>query len=156
MAYAKKTVRLTKEQKNYLHEFIAKKDTSYQAIKRANILLEATISDGEKPKRELDIAQKLGVSSSTVKSVKKLFHDSGQDIKAVINRKQRKEGPREKKITDDVEFYLITLCYSPAPDGYTRWTVRLLAEYMEDLGYIDYISPMSVSRILRSAHVRLT
>ena len=108
-----------------------------QAVKRARILLESDVSGGRIPPKEHAIAKMVGVSIPTVKSVKKSFHDLGRDAEAVVNRKQREKGPREKKITGDVEAHLIALCCSPAPEGYARWTVRLLAEKMVELEYID-------------------
>jgi len=96
------------------------------------------------------------VSVPTVKSVKKSFHNLGRDVEAVVNRKQREKGPRETKITGDVEAHLIALCCSPAPEGYARWTVRLLAEKMVELSYIDEISAMSVSRTLKKTRLSLT
>jgi transposase len=99
-----------------------------QTVKRARILLECDTSGGKRPDRASVIAERVGVSVPTVKSVKKTFHDLGMDVEAVVKRKRREKGPRETKITGDVEAHLIALCCSPPPEGYARWTVRLLAE----------------------------
>jgi hypothetical protein len=149
MAYAKRTIKLTDAQREYLQGFTTKGVRPVQAVKRARILLECDASGGKRPDKESVIAGKVGVSVPTVKSVKKAFHDLGKDVEAVVERKRREKGPRETRITGDVEAHLIALCCSPAPEGYTRWTVRLLAEKMVELDYIDEISAMSVSRTLK-------
>ncbi|MDD4302512.1 MAG: helix-turn-helix domain-containing protein, partial [Sphaerochaeta sp.] len=156
MAYAKRTIRLNNAQRDYLQGFITKGVRPVQAVKRARILLECDTSGGRRPDKESAIAEKVGVSVPTVKSVKRTFHDLGKDVEAVVKRKERDKGPRETKITGDVEAHLIALCCSPAPEGYARWTVRLLAEKMVELDYIDEISAMSVSRTLKKTHLSLT
>ena len=65
-------------------------------------------------------------------------------------------GPREIKMTGDVEARLIALCCSPVPEGYARWTVRLLADRMVELNYIDELSPMTVFRTLKKTNSSLT
>ena len=156
MAYSKKTIILTEEQRTYLSEFTSKGVRPVQELKRARILLEADASNGRRPPTEQVIAERAGVSLPTVKAVKKAFHDLDRDVEATVARKKRKTGPREVRITGDVEARLIALCCSPAPEGYARWTVRLLAEKMVELNYIDEISPMSVSRTLKKTNLSLT
>ena len=125
-------------------------------MKRARILLEADDSSGIRPSKESIISEKVGVSLPTVKAVKKAFHDQGKNVEAVVMRKKREMGPREIKVTGDVEAHLIALSCSPAPEGYARWTVRLLADKMVELRYIDDISPMTVSRTLKKTNLSLT
>ena len=105
---------------------------------------------------EKDIADKVGVSLPTVKAVKKAFHDYKSDVNKVVIRKKRVMGPRKIKITGDVEARLIALCCSPVPEGYARWSVRLLADKMVELKYIDDISPMTISRTLKKTNLSLT
>ena len=156
MRYAKRTIVLTDEQRGYLSEYTSKGVKPVQAVKRALILLESDFAKNRKPMTEIDIAKKVGVSLPTVKSVKKAFHDLQGDVEKVVIRKKRETGPREIKITGDVEARLIALCCSSVPEGYARWTVRLLADKMVDLNYIDEISPMTVSRTLKKTNLSLT
>lgn len=156
MGYVKRTIVLTEDQRRYLNEYTAKGVKPVQAVKRALILLESDTAKNRKPKTEIDIAEKVGVSLPTVKSVKKSFHDLQGDIEKVVMRKKRETGPREIKITGDVEARLIALCCSAAPEGYARWTVRLLADKMVELNYIDEICPMTVSRTLKKTNLSLT
>jgi hypothetical protein len=43
------------------------------------------------------------------------------------------------------------LACSDPPDGAARWTLRLLADRMMELGYVDYISHVTVRELLRIA-----
>jgi hypothetical protein len=156
MAYKKKNITLDEGQKQFLKNYISKGVKPVQAVKRARILLEADDSSGSRPPKESVIADKVGVSLPTVKAVKKAFHDQGKNVEAVVMRKKREMGPREIKVTGDVEAHLIALSCSPAPEGYARWTVRLLADKMVELRYIDDISPMTVSRTLKKTNLSLT
>ena len=156
MAYNKKTITLDEGQKQFLKNYISKGVRPVQAVKRARILLEADDSSGSRPPKESVIAEKVGVSLPTVKAVKKSFHNLGKNVEAVVLRKKREMGPREIKVTGDVEAHLIALSCSPVPEGYARWTVRLLADKMVELRYIDDISPMTVSRTLKKTNSSLT
>jgi transposase len=156
MGYTKRTITLTEEQRTYLQDFISRGVRPVQAVKRARLLLECDTSGARRPDTEPVIAERVGVSLPTVKSVKKAFHELGKDVEAVVNRKRREKGPRETKITGEVEAHLIALCCGPVPEGHARWTVRLLAEKMVELEYIDEISAMSVSRTLKKTDSSLT
>ena len=61
-------------------------------------------------------------------------------------------------MTFDGEFEarLVALACSPAPDGRTRWTVRLLAAKAVELGLAPRVSPMTVHRILKKTNCVLT
>ena len=63
--------------------------------------------------------------------------------------KKRESGLREIRTAGDVEARIIALCCSPVPEGYARWTFRLLADKMVELNYIDEISSMTVFRTLK-------
>lgn len=156
MGYSKRSIVLTEDQRRYLLEYTAKGIKPVQAVKRAHILLEADSAQGHRPATEKEIAEKVGVRLPTVKAVKKAYRDHQGDIEKVVIRKKRDMGPREIKMTGDVEAHLIALCCSPAPEGYHRWTVRLLADKMVELNYIEEISPMTISRTLKKTNLSLT
>jgi len=156
MGYTKRNIILTDDQRRYLKEYTTKGVKPVQSLKRALILLEADSANGRKPMTEQAIAEKIGVQLPTVKSVKKAFHEHQGKVEEVVIRKKREIGPREIKMTGDVEAHLIALCCSPAPEGYARWTVRLLADKMIELKYVDEISPMTVSRKLKKTNLSLT
>ena len=54
-----------------------------------------------------------------------------------------------KKLDGDAEAHLIALACADAPEGYTRWSLRLLADKMVELGYVESISHEAVRRVLK-------
>lgn len=62
---------------------------------------------------------------------------------------KNKTPPVESKITGEVEAHVIAMaCHNP-PEGYCRWTLRLLSERMVQMNYIDKISHTTVGKILK-------
>jgi hypothetical protein len=59
----------------------------------------------------------------------------------------------EKKIDGDVEAKLVTLCCSSPPEGRAKWTVRLLADKMVELQYVESISHVSVHHVLKKTNL---
>ena len=57
-----------------------------------------------------------------------------------------------KKVDGDVEAHLVALACSETPDGYSRWSLRLLADQMVELGYIESISHEAVRQTLKKTN----
>jgi len=54
-----------------------------------------------------------------------------------------------RKIDGEAEAHLIAMACSQAPPGYHHWTLRLLAEKMVALEYVDSLSHESVRQVLK-------
>jgi transposase len=100
-----------------------------------------------------DVAEALGVTARTIEHLKERFVEEG--IEAALQRKRRTKPP---KISFDGAFdaRLTALACSPAPDGRTRWTVRLLAEKVVELKIAPKVSTMSIHRALKKTNLSLT
>jgi hypothetical protein len=61
----------------------------------------------------------------------------------------------ELHFQSEIEARLVTLACSEAPEGYARWTVRLLAEQMVVMGYVKDISKSSVFKVLKKTNSNL-
>ena len=146
MAATKYEIDLNDEERNHLVRLVKKGVGSARSILRANILL---ASDKNRRKRMSvgEIASLYHTSRTTVENVRRSYVTRG--LEATLLRKQRATPPRQRKLSGEVEAHIIALACSDPPEGYARWTVRLLAEKTIELGYIDSISAMSVSRILK-------
>ena len=79
-----------------------------------------------------------------------------EGLKAALQRKRRQRPPREVTFDGAFEARLIALACSPAPEGLRRWTVRLLAEKVVELGLAPQVSPMTVQRLLKKTNCSLT
>jgi len=105
--------------------------------------------------RQADIAQRLGISHQTVNIARRAFL-STENLVMFLQRKPRQTPPVPAKITGEQEAQIIALACSPAPKGYARWTLRLLAAQCVQLHYSDTMSPMTISTLLRKCSLSLT
>jgi hypothetical protein len=72
-----------------------------------------------------------------------------------MERKSRDKPPRDIKFDGAFEARLIALACTDAPEGRTRWTVRLLADKAVELNFAESVSPMSVQRTLKKTNLSL-
>ena len=101
-----------------------------------------------------DVAAALGVTSRTIEHLKQRFVEEG--IEAALERKPREKPPREVIFDGAFEARLIALACSEAPEGYDRWTVRLLADKAVELKFASSVSHMTVQRVLKKTNLSLT
>lgn len=98
-------------------------------IVRARILLELDENARVVPDRRV-VAERAGVSENTVYLVAKRFAESDGDVDEVISRRKRVTPPVPAKVTGDVEARLIALACTGPPEGYDRWSLRLLGKHV--------------------------
>jgi hypothetical protein len=140
-------ITLTGDERKTLSELIVKGKQKSQKILNALILLGC--DEGEcqtESSTNEEIARVLHVSMRKIDRVKKRFVEEGFD--AALDRKM---GNRvyAKKTDGDFEAHLVALSCSEPPEGFARWSLRLLADKVVELNYIDSISHESVRRILK-------
>lgn len=143
-------VTLSKAERDELETFVSKGTRTVSKIKNALILL--SCDEGENatkyPNKVIsDVAQ---VSMKTIDRVKKKFVEEGFD--AVMNPGKSKR-VYAKKFDGELEAHLVALCCSEAPAGYAKWSLRLLADKMVELQYVDEISHESVRQILKKTNL---
>jgi hypothetical protein len=94
----------------------------------------------------------LKVGMRTIDRVKKKFVEEG--LEAVLERRLTTR-IYEKKSDGDVEAKLITLCCSEPPKGFAKWSLRLLADKMVELKYVESISHVTVRSVLKKTNLNL-
>jgi len=154
MAKKKYEINLSTEDRITLTQIIKSGISSARTIMRAQILLNSDNSKGRKPNPVRRLAEVLGTTPATIETVKKEFCEQG--LEGVLTRKKRETPPIEPKVTGDVEAHVIAIACMEPPEGYSRWTLNLLADKTVELGYIDSISHMTVKRILKKTNFSLT
>jgi transposase len=139
-------VTLTKEEHEQLKAILGKGKHSSQQYRNACILINSDEGPyGQKLSNE-QIAQVLQINTKTVERVKQRFMEEGFD--SCMDRKPYpKKGP--VKTDGDFEAHLIALSCSEVPEGYARWSLRLLADKMVELKYTDSISHETVRQVLK-------
>ena len=99
-----------------------------------------------------EISRVLKTSMRKIDRVKKRFVVEGLDV-ALNGRKGSRVYTR--KADGDFEAHLIALSCSEPPEGFSRWSLRLLADQVVELDYIDSISHESIRRILKKTNLNL-
>ncbi len=153
MPSVKYIIELTDDDRKTLSDTVAKGSSSAKTILRANILL----ASDRNAKQRMTVAQIADVyhtTPTTVQNVRTSYINNG--LEATIYRKKRKTPPVPAKVTGDVEAHIIALACSDPPEGYERWTVRLLADKCVELKYVESLSHMTVSRVLKKTNLSLT
>jgi len=114
---------------------------------RAHVLLKADVGEEGPGWPDEKISEAFDVTVQTIERIRKQLVEEGFD--SVLRRRKYTQKVSRKKIDGDVEAHLIALACSEAPEGYTQWSLRLLAGKMVELGYVDSISHEAVRRALK-------
>ncbi len=143
----KYTVTLTQDERKNL-ETITRKG-SHRSQKVLNALILLACDEGEfqyrRAKNE-EIATVLKVSMQKIDRVKKRFVEESFEIALNGHKPER---VYERKADGDFEAHLVALSCSKPPEGFTRWSLRMLADRVVELNYIDSISYETVRRVLK-------
>jgi len=138
----KQHVTLSEEDRRYLEELLSKGELPAKTYSRGLALLEL-----DRGKTYTRVAETVGASQPTVSTWATKYKQEGllclQD-KPRSGRPIELDGRSRAKIT--------ALACSEAPDGYSQWSLRLLAEKAVELGYCDSISHTQVATILKKTN----
>jgi len=145
-------IKLTKDEVEELMSIINKGSHTSQTFRTAYILLNCDEGDFSEKVTNQQISKILKVGMRTIDRVKKKFIEEGLDLSLERRPTQR---VYEKKVDGDAEAKLITLCCSEPPKGYSKWSLRLLAEKMVELKYVENISHVSVRKVLKKTNLNL-
>lgn len=140
-------VRLSGEERKSLKSLVSSGKGPARMFTRARILLKADVGEGGPGWPDERIAEALDVTVQTIERVRKQLVEEGLD--AVMSRRKYIQKVSRKKLDGDAEAHLIALACSETPKGYVRWSLRLLADRMVELGYVESISHEAVRRVLK-------
>lgn len=146
-------VTLTANEREMLGGLTFKGKHRFQKIINALILLGCDEGEFQK-KRSTNkaITKVLNVSMKKIDRVKKRFAEDGLDI--TLNGRK---GSRiyVKKADGDFEAHLVALSCSDPPEGFARWSLRLLADKVVELDYIDNVSHETIRQVLKKRNQTL-
>jgi hypothetical protein len=140
-------VTLTQQERELLVEIATRGKHSSQNVLNAVILL--ACDTGPFQDKELtsqQIAGVLPISARKIDRIKRRFVEEGLEV-ALDKRKADRQ--YERKADGDFEAHLVALSCSEPPEGFERWSLRLLADKMVELEYVDSISHETVRRTLK-------
>jgi len=151
---AKYTIKLSKEEVAELTAIIHKGKHTSQAFRAAYVLLNC-----DKGKYSQDpsvtnseIVKILKIGDRTIDRIKRKFIEGG--FEGVLYRSPSYQN-YTKKMDGELEAKLVTLCCSEPPEGYAKWSLRLLADKLVELNYVESISHVTVRRVLKKTSLNL-
>ncbi len=143
-------IKLTKPEVEELQAIINKGSHRSQTFRTAYILLNCDEGEYSEKVTNEQISKVLKVSMRTIDRVKKKFIEEG--LEAALERRPTTR-KYDVKVDGDVEAKLVTLCCSEPPVGYAKWSLRLLADKMVELEYVDSISYVTVGNVLKKMNL---
>jgi transposase len=146
MPKKKYIVALTAEERETLEKLTTTGKTAAYKLNHARILLKADINQTEGGWRDQDISKALDISVPTIERVRQRFVE--QSLAAALSR-QAPSRHKPRLLDGEQEAHLIALACAETPEGQRKWTLRLLAEQMVELGYVDSISHETVRQTLK-------
>jgi len=144
-------VTLTNQERLELQGLIKKGKRKAQIIRNALVLLNCDEGEfGDKIKNE-HIAKVLNIGDRTIDRLKRVFVEEGFEI-AVYGKTEPSQRYYSHIIDGEIEAKLVTLCCSDPPDGFAKWSLRLLADKMVELKYVDSVSYETIRRTLKKTN----
>jgi transposase len=131
---------------------INKGSHSSQSFRTAYILLNCDEGKYSDKVTNEEISKVLKVGMRTIDRVKKKFIEEGFEASLERRTTQR---IYEGKTDGDFEAKLVTLCCSAPPKGFAKWSLRLLADKMVELKYVESISHVAVGNVLKKMNLSL-
>jgi transposase len=147
-------VTLTKQERKELEALTRNGKTGAKKFINARALLLCDAGPNGPAWTVAKVAEALGVTSRKLEHLKKRFVEEG--LERALTRKARVRPPREIVFDGAFEARIIALACSKVPEGYQRWTVRLLAEKAIELKFATSVSHMTVQRVLKKMNLSLT
>jgi transposase len=133
-------VDLSADEQGELEALTRKGKVSARKMKRAQILLKAALGW-----RDEEIVIALSVSRTMVEHTRKRFVEGG--LERGLNEDARPG--QKRKLDGRGEAQLIALACSERPDSQARWSVRLLADKLVEMGVVEGISHETVRQVLK-------
>lgn len=139
MPKKKYIIDLTADERDELLQLIRRGKERVRKVTRARILLKAASGCTDEA-----IAVALSTGIATVERTRRRFVEEG--MKALNEHPRPGKG---RKLSGKQEAHLIAVACSTAPEGRERWTLRLLADKVVELGLADSLSYETVRRVLK-------
>lgn len=146
--YKKYVVGLTEKEHSQLETLVRSGRAHARKLLYARILLKAD-ADGPDQWTDERIAEAFEVSTATVARERRRFCEEGLEVALMPKKPGR---PRRRVLDGRAEAHLVALSCSDPPEGRERWSMRLLADRMVELGHVEALSHETVRRTLKKTN----
>jgi hypothetical protein len=150
--YQKYFVILSEEERSYLEKLVSAGSAPARKLRRARILLKSDSNEGGPDWAYEAICDAFDVHPATVANVRKAFAEGRLD-KALNRKKPNRE--YEHRLDGNAEAHLIAMACSDAPEGYERWTLRLLQDRFVKLEIVESVSHETIRTTLKKKKLSL-
>lgn len=145
MANKKYRIHLSESERHWLSQIVDQRSKNSHQSKRAYALLGMDES-GPHQMTDQQASSVYRLSIPTLERLRKRVHEHGVEV-AVNGVARKPQAPH--KFDGKVEAHLVALRCSTPPEGHGSWTLRLLADQMVELGYVESISHEQVRKMLK-------
>lgn len=146
MAKKKYIVSLSPEERATLEQLTTTGKAPAYKMNHARILLKADTTQEGGDWTDEAISRALDISVATIERVRQRFVET--NLETALNRQvQQHRTPR--RLDGEQEAHLIAITCSEAPEGYARWSLRLLADRMVELEYVESVSHETIRQTLK-------
>ena len=142
-------VRLSEDERTELKNLVRIGKVAAHKRLHAEILLIADVSDLGDQWQDQAISNAFGISTRPVERVRERLVKEG--LEAALNR-AKSNRVKSRVIDGENEAHLIALACGDAPDGRSRWTLRLLGQQMVKLGYVESVSHETIRQTLKKTN----
>jgi transposase len=142
----KMEVQLTEEQVLLLRSISRDKCTTNTIKKRAQILL-ALHGKACRPVSYHQIAEELNITFATLRNTISRYNELG--FEQCMRHQRNAKSNAVPKVSREQEQALCRMAKSQPPEGYKKWTLRLLREKAIEQNGLDNVSVETVRQILR-------
>ena len=150
MANKKFIVKLDADERTRLNDLISKGKAAAKTILKARILLKADQGEAGCGWSDEAIAKALDTNVTMVERVRAKLVEEGLD--ATLARKKRQTPPIAPIFDGAAQAQLVALACSAPPEGFARWTIRLLAEKVVERQIVPAAHFNTVNRALKKTN----
>lgn len=154
IAVKKYVVRLSADERERLEVLTHAGKSPAQLLTKARILLKADVSEAGEGRSDSAISAALDTSINNIGRLRRRLVEEG--LEAALQRKYNPNSARPRIFDGAAEAKLIALSCSPAPEGFARWSLRLLEEKVVELHIVEKASDNTIGRTLKKTRSNLT
>jgi len=149
----KRKVELTPQQRERCLGLVNSGTAHARSIMHAHVLLKADSSPDGPGWTDAAISEAFGVSTVTVANIRRAMVQEGLD--AAVRHYDSSQRDYHAKLDGRQEAHLIAMACSAPPEGFARWSLRMIGKHMVLSGHVDSISHVTVGKALKRGHCNL-
>ena len=146
-------VKLTEEERGRLEGMLTKGKHAAAKLTKVRILLLADVGHPQGGRTDAEICAALSLQKNRPEEVRRIF--VGEGLERLLTRKKRATPPVAPLFDGEASARLTMLACSKPPKGRARWTLRLLADKVVELGIVECASHSTVGLALKKTNSSL-